>query len=112
MSAEDVAMVREALRNQPKMLPRWAFQRLAARLQEAERERDTALEALSEYRTQFNRWSDTEGPAREAALREALERIAHFPYDVQGNADAELYDVKQIAVTALATDPESEEAPE
>jgi hypothetical protein len=26
-------------------------------------ERDTALESLGEYREQFNRWSETEGPA-------------------------------------------------
>ena len=77
MSADDVAAVREALESPT--LPRAfllaealaALDRIAARLQEAERERQKADEELADKVGVEKALLDAE--AREAALREALE---------------------------------------
>ena len=120
MSAEDVTAVRRILdklagRSGPLGEIRYvepgreALARLEARLQEAERRgslfHNLDLEARAEA-----------AEAREAALREALEMIAAPDDLVQANEDAfsihALRRVQAQARAALATDPESEEAPE
>jgi hypothetical protein len=87
---------------------REATDALAARLQEAERERDAYSETLTrvghEHKKQHQRANAAE--ARETALREALSEI------IYGSSIGTLHKARQIARAALAADPESKEAPE
>ena len=131
MSAEDVATVREAifhayddplLEGTVSYSALAALDRLAARLQEAERERDAVGEnadsTLELWKTESDRAEAAE--AREAALREALEFYADEKTYTQMTSwggriiDDEgpwLDDTGKRARVALAADAESEEAP-
>ena len=130
MSAEDFEIVREALINlrtfvetvRPDTTPAACNQavatarvalvhldRLAARLQEAEKRSNLFHNLDLEARAHA-------AEAREAALREALETKAAFweanAANFSHGADAVMLECAKDVRTALAADPESEEAPE
>ena len=118
MSAEDVEAVRKALEADETVASDYwdikekgyvALDLLAERLQEAEKRSNLFHNLDLEARAHA-------AEAREAALREALETKAAFweanAANFSHGADAVMLECAKDVRTALAADPESEEAPE